>query len=53
LEFEPNRLLVRTTMPEAFYRELPKVISRLGIRYSGIQSPDDNLNAVFKYLTEG
>jgi ABC-2 type transport system ATP-binding protein len=53
LEFEPSRLLVRTTRPEIFYRELPKVISKAGIRYTGVQSPDDNLNAVFKYLTEG
>jgi ABC-2 type transport system ATP-binding protein len=53
LEFEPARLLVRTTRPEVFYRELPKVISKAGIKYTGIQSPDDNLNAVFKYLTEG
>jgi len=53
LEFEPNRLLVRTTRPEVFYRELPKVIARIGLKYTGIQSPDDNLNAVFKYLTEG
>jgi hypothetical protein len=40
-------------MPEAFYRELPRVIARTGIPYTGLSSPDDNLNAVFKYLTEG
>jgi len=53
MEFFPKMLMVRTTRPETFYRELPKIISRTGIKYTGITSPDDNLNAVFKYLTEG
>jgi ABC-2 type transport system ATP-binding protein len=53
LDFLPGQLTVRTTAPEAFYRELPRVIARTGIPYTGISSPDDNLNAVFKYLTEG
>jgi ABC-2 type transport system ATP-binding protein len=53
LDFLPGQLTVRTTAPEAFYHELPRVIARTGIPYTGISSPDDNLNAVFKYLTEG
>jgi ABC-2 type transport system ATP-binding protein len=53
LEFGPDVLTVRTLRPELFYRELPKVIARTGIKYKGLTSPDDNLNAVFKYLTEG
>jgi ABC-2 type transport system ATP-binding protein len=53
LDFLPGQLTVRTSMPEAFYRELPRVIARTGIPYTGLSSPDDNLNAVFKYLTEG
>jgi len=53
LDFLPAQLIVRTTAPEAFYRELPRVIARTGILYTGLSSPDDNLNAVFKYLTEG
>ena len=53
LEFFPDMLMVKTTRPDIFYKELPKVIARTGIKYTHISSPDDNLNAVFKYLTEG
>jgi len=53
LEFHPGMLLVRSLRPELFYTELPKVITRTGIKYTHLSSPDDNLNAVFKYLTEG
>jgi ABC-2 type transport system ATP-binding protein len=53
LEFHPNALLIRSLRPELFYAELPKVIARTGIKYTHLSSPDDNLNAVFKYLTEG
>jgi ABC-2 type transport system ATP-binding protein len=53
LDFLPGQLTVRSTAPELFYRELPQIIARTGIPYTGLSSPDDNLNAVFKYLTEG
>jgi len=53
MEFFPKMLMVRTTRPETFYRELPRIVTRTGIKYTGLTSPDDNLNAVFKYLTEG
>jgi ABC-2 type transport system ATP-binding protein len=53
LDFLPGQLTVRTAVPEAFYRELPQIIARTKIPYTGLMSPDDNLNAVFKYLTEG
>lgn len=53
LEFQPNMLIIRSPRPDLFYKELPKVVARTGIRYSHLSSPDDNLNAVFKYLTEG
>jgi ABC-2 type transport system ATP-binding protein len=53
VEFRPGELLVRSTRPDLFYTELPRIISRTGIKYTHLSSPDDNLNAVFKYLTEG
>ena len=53
LEFQQGTLLVRSLRPDLFYTELPKVIARTGIKYTHLSSPDDNLNAVFKYLTEG
>jgi ABC-2 type transport system ATP-binding protein len=53
MEFMPDRLIIRTPQPEVFYRELPRILARTGITYTGLSSPDDNLNAVYKYLTEG
>ncbi len=48
----PDHLLVRTRAPDAFYGALPGLVvaERLDIRAMG--SPDDNLEAVFRFLTE-
>jgi len=43
-------LLVRTRQPDAFYRELPEVVVDHGIEVRGLESPDDSLEAVFRYL---
>lgn len=43
---------VRTPHPEAFYGRLPQLVLDAGLPVQEIQSPDDNLDAVFKYLTE-
>ncbi|HLE46133.1 MAG TPA: ABC transporter ATP-binding protein [Thermoplasmata archaeon] len=47
---EPDVLVVRTRQPDAFYRELPGIVAdgRLDVR--GLESPDDSLEAVFRYL---
>ena len=46
----PDGLLVRTRQPDAFYRDLPRIVvdHRLDVR--GLESPDDSLEAVFRYL---
>jgi ABC-2 type transport system ATP-binding protein len=46
-----DRVAVRTRAPDAFYRDLPALVleERLAIREMG--SPDDNLEAVFRFLT--
>ena len=49
----PGRLRVRSRAPEEFYRALPKLVvdERLDVRAVG--SVDDNLSAVFRYLSGG
>lgn len=46
----PEELLVRTRKPDAFYRELPRIVVDRGIDVRGLESPDDSLDAVFRYL---
>ncbi len=51
LEFPyPRVVLVRTVRPEVFYRELPSMVVDRGLEILGLESPDDNLEAVFRYL---
>jgi ABC-2 type transport system ATP-binding protein len=49
----PDRLTVRSRLPETFYRELPELVVREGAEISALHSSDDNLDAVFRYLSEG
>jgi len=51
IEFPADKeLLVRTRKPDAFYRELPAIIEDRRLVVTGLESPDDNLEAVFRYL---
>jgi len=43
---------VRTSAPDAFYARLPALALEVGCDVEEIASPDDNLEAVFRYLTE-
>jgi ABC-2 type transport system ATP-binding protein len=43
---------VRTPKPDAFYAKLPSALLESGGSVEEISSPDDNLEAVFRYLTE-
>ncbi len=43
-------LLVRTRKPDAFYRELPGIVVDRNLDVRGLESPDDSLEAVFRYL---
>jgi ABC-2 type transport system ATP-binding protein len=49
----PQRLRVRSTAPEQFYQALPELVVREGLQVRGVRSADDNLDAVFRYLSEG
>ncbi|MCK5774439.1 MAG: ABC transporter ATP-binding protein [Thermoplasmata archaeon] len=47
-----NVLLVRTGDPNLFYDGFQEIILDEGIRIDSIDSPDDNLDAIFKYLVD-
>ncbi len=46
-------LHARTPQPDAFYRKLPAIALERACAVREISSPDDSLEAVFRYLTEG
>jgi ABC-2 type transport system ATP-binding protein len=47
---EDGALIVETTRPDDLYSRLPAIIFENDIRVENLHSPDDNLQAVFKYL---
>ena len=47
---EEDALLVRTRKPDAFYRELPAIVADTRLEVRSLESPDDSLDAVFRYL---
>jgi len=47
-----NTLLARTTDPGRFYPAFQAMIQDRGIKITEIDSPDDNLDAIFKYLVD-
>jgi ABC-2 type transport system ATP-binding protein len=49
----PDRLRVLTRSPDAFYAALPGLVVTEGISVRAVRSADDNLDAVFRYLSEG
>ncbi len=46
----PEEVLVRTRQPDAFYKDLPGIVVDRGLDVRGLESPDDSLEAVFRYL---
>jgi ABC-2 type transport system ATP-binding protein len=54
VSFDPNdarALVIETRAPDACYPRIPEVARREGIAIAELTSPDDNLQAVFRYLT--
>ncbi len=45
-----SSLVVKTRDPERFYSELPRIVAEGRIPVHAMESPDDNLEAVFRYL---
>jgi len=52
IRLEDSSIWVKTPKPDAFYAKLPKVALDSGAELREITSADDNLEAVFRYLTE-
>lgn len=52
MEFQDDLLVVKTSKPDIFYSDLPRILSENEISYTELTSPDDNLDAVFNYLVE-
>ena len=48
----PERLRVLTRSPDLFYAALPGLVVAEGIVLRSVRSADDNLDAVFRYLSE-
>jgi ABC-2 type transport system ATP-binding protein len=46
-------LEVETRTPDQFYDDLPRIVLRDGFVITGFDSPDNNLEAVFRYLVKG
>jgi ABC-2 type transport system ATP-binding protein len=53
LRFEPNAVVVETSRPDSFYARLTELAAsgEAGV-IDEVQSPDDNLQAVFRYLVK-
>jgi ABC-2 type transport system ATP-binding protein len=48
-----DAVVIETRDPDACYPLIPKVALEQGIKIHALTSPDNNLQAVFEYLTEG
>ncbi len=53
LRFAPGVLVAETTEPDAIYAALPRLVAESGLAVTGIESPDDRLEAVFDLLVDG
>jgi ABC-2 type transport system ATP-binding protein len=53
LRFEPGAVIVETGKPDEFYKRLTELVAEgTGGAVEEVSSPDDNLQAVFKYLVK-
>lgn len=48
-----TRLEVETRAPDRFYDQLPEIVLENNFVITGFESPDNNLESVFKYLVNG
>jgi len=53
MRFEPGAVVVETGKPDEFYARLTELVAEGSCgSVSEVTSPDDNLQAVFKYLVK-
>jgi ABC-2 type transport system ATP-binding protein len=50
LESEEGAVVVKTRTPQPFYERLQKLLVKEGIPFTAVTSPDDSVEAVFRYL---
>ncbi len=50
---DDSRLTVETRQPDQFYDDLPRLALADGYQVTEFESPDNNLEAVFRYLVKG
>ena len=50
---DARKVTIETRSPDAFYDDLPRVVMADGYRVEELESPDNNLEAVFRYLVKG
>ncbi len=50
---DPRRLEIETHAPDKFYAQFPDLVIEHGFDITTFESPDNNLEAVFKYLVGG
>jgi ABC-2 type transport system ATP-binding protein len=50
---DPRKLEVETHAPDQFYAQFPDIVLEHGFTITHFESPDNNLEAVFKYLVNG
>ena len=49
---DARTLLVETRVPDALYDAVPRLAAELALEIESLSSPDDNMGAVFRYLTD-
>jgi ABC-2 type transport system ATP-binding protein len=47
---KPGTLEIETSAPELFYTQFPEIVLEHGFMVSSFESPDNNLESVFRYL---
>jgi ABC-2 type transport system ATP-binding protein len=52
-DLQIGRMEIETRAPESFYTQFPDIILENGFLVSSFESPDNNLESVFKYLVNG
>lgn len=50
LQAEEAAVVVKTPQPQAFFQELQAYLIRENVPFTSVTSPDDNVEAVFRYL---
>jgi ABC-2 type transport system ATP-binding protein len=51
VQFEPGVVEIETRAPDRLYDAIPRLVLEAGIQVGSLGSPDDNMQAVFEYLT--